>query len=95
MSLKREDKEPTVRDVILRAPKATMNPNTSQPFTPKYILEVFRTLCHDDDPNDPWEHQLPYQKTALPEELIKHRRAWAVKMQAMRHTPAWCARNCI
>ena len=95
MSLKREDKEPTARDVILRAPKATMNPNTSQPFTPKYILEVFRTLCHDDDPNDPWEHQLPYQKTALPEELIKHRRAWAVKMQAMCHTPAWYARNCI
>ena len=84
-----------MRNAILRAPKATVNPQTGKPFTPKYILQVFRSLCYDDDPADPWGHQLPYQKAALPDELMQHRVAWAEKIQESSHTPAWYARNCI
>ena len=69
MALKKEDHEPTVAQVILRAPKATTNPRTGQAFTPKYILNVFRTLCYDKDPSDPWDHQLPYQKNSPPQRL--------------------------
>ena len=95
MAVKRGDVEPTVSNVILRAPRASLNPATGLPFTPKCILQVFRKLCYDDAPSDPWDHQLPYQKTALSAELIRHRLAWRTKMAALGHTGAWYARNCV
>ena len=66
MALKRAGEEPTVAAVIQRAPRASLNPSTGEAFTDKYILQVFRTMCYDDGPPDPWGHQLPYQKTAFP-----------------------------
>ena len=89
------DEGPLVRNAILRAPKATVNPQTGKPFTPTYIRQVFRSLCYGDDPADPWDHQLPHQKTALPDELMQNRAAWAEQTQESSHTPAWYARNCI
>ena len=84
-----------MRNAILRTPKATVNPQTGKPFTPTYIRQVFRSLCYGDDPADPWDHQLPHQKTALPDELMQNRAAWAEQTQESSHTPAWYARNCI
>ena len=66
MALKRENTEPTVSDVIRRARAATMNPNASNPITPKYLLDVCRKLCYNTGPSDPWEHQLPCQKNTAP-----------------------------
>ena len=54
MALKDEGKEPNVPDIVARTPVASLNPRTGAPFTDKYILQVFRTLCYDKDPANPW-----------------------------------------
>ena len=95
MALKRAGEEPTVAAVIQKAPRASLNPSTGEAFTDKYILQVFRTMCYDDDPSDPWDHQLPYQKTALPVELQQQRLAWARKMVGDGRTAGWYQQHCI
>ena len=47
MSLKASGLEPSVSGVVQRCPEAAVNPRTQAPFTDKYILQVFRTHCHD------------------------------------------------
>ena len=54
MSLKASGLEPSVSGVVQRCPEAAVNPRTQAPFTDKYILQVFRTHCHDGDPGDPF-----------------------------------------
>ena len=95
MALKRSGIEPSYDDVVLRAPKASLNPETGEPFTSKYIMQVFKSLCYDEDPSDPWGHMMPYQKTALPPELIEQRAVWARKMKELGHTEGWYGRNVI
>ncbi len=58
MAEKREGKEPSAAGVITRAPRATLNPNTGEPFTAKYILRVFHTLCAAPSGNNPWRTML-------------------------------------
>ena len=95
MALKRAGEEPTVAAVIQRAPRASLNPSTGEAFIDKYILQVFRTLCYDDDPSDPWNHQLPYQKTALPSGLQQQRLVWAHEMVGDGRTAGWYQQHCV
>ena len=67
MALKEGGEEPSVAAVIQRCPKATLNPETDEPFTDKYILEVFRQKCFDPAATASWDRHHPYQRTALPE----------------------------
>ena len=64
MAIKEGGVEPTVDMVIARTPSASLNPDTGRPFDRKLILEAFRTLCYDDDPEGPWCHEIPHSKTA-------------------------------
>jgi hypothetical protein len=95
MALKRRGVEPSYSEVVAKAPKAILNPDTNEPFTPKYVMQVFKELCFDDDAADPWGHMMPYQKTALPQELIAQRVLWVRKMRALGQTAAWFFKNVI
>ena len=95
MALKRQGVEPSYDEVVARAPAASRNPETGEPYTKKYIMDVFKTLCHDGDPTDPWGHMVPYQKTALAPDIILARHAWGRKMKSLAHPGAWYFRNVI
>lgn len=94
MALKDEGKETNVPDSVARTPVASLNPRTGAQFTDKYILQVFRKLCYDKDPSNPWGHEPPLSKTTLPPKLIEDKLVWAKKLKRQGMTPAWCRRNC-
>lgn len=85
--------EPSVSQTIARCEKATLNPETGQPFSAKVILQVFKTRCYDKDPAHPWEHRAPKQKTALSEPAKAARLLWANVMLAKRHQAGWFFRH--
>ena len=95
MSLKRRGLEPTVAAVQLQTPAAATNPSTGDFFTAPTISRVFKELCYDDSPADPWAHTKPYQKTALPKELIAARLRWASRIKQLARKPSWYFENCI
>ena len=91
MGLQRAGVEPSVANVVEQAPRATLNPKTKQPFTEKYVVQVFRCYCSDEGSQVPWDHQAPLQKTAIPPFLKAPRDTWGKAMQNMPHTPpVWC-----
>ena len=59
MALKRQGEEPSAANVRVKCPQATLNPNTGESYTDKYILEVFGSKCFDDDADEPWEQRSP------------------------------------
>ena len=95
MALKNSGLEPTVASVLARCGKAANNPETGESFSVPTVTKVFKTLCYDQDPTVPWSFASPFQKTALPPNIIQDRLAWAKKVKAMNKTPAWYFRNCI
>ncbi len=56
MAPKRSSATPnaTVQAVQARAVRACTNPDTGELFDKALILQVFRTMCHDGDPNERW-----------------------------------------
>ena len=95
MNMKRKGLVPTVAAVIAQCPKATLNPETEEPFTSKVICEVFKTRCYDDNHNEPWTFRCPKQKTCLSPELIELRRVWGDKMLAINHQAGWYFRHIV
>ena len=89
MSLKASGLEPSVSGVVQRCPEAAVNPRTQAPFTDKYILQVFRTHCHDGDPGDPWGRMEPLHKTALTGPRKIARVAWARRLLQMGRLAGW------
>ena len=87
--------EPTVSSVLSKCGRSAVNPATGEPFTPPTILKVIRTMCYDTNPSQPWDFLRPYQKTALPNELISERLKWAQTIQRMGRSAAWYFNNCI
>ena len=79
MTLKSKGIMPTASSVIAQCKKARLNPETGKPFTVNVILDVFKTRCYDHNPDQPWQHLPPNQKTALSPEL---KDAWAKWAQA-------------
>ena len=95
MAMARREEEVTVEAVQARCPVAAVNPKTGEVFDKKYILQVFRTLCHDGNPQSPWERYAAHQTTALLPELLPLREAWARKMLRSGRSVAWYFRHCI
>lgn len=62
MNMKSKGLVPTVAAVVAQCPKATMNPETQEPFTSKVICQVFKSRCYDKNPDEPWEFRCPKQK---------------------------------
>jgi len=89
MALKDRGQEPTVAAVVAQCPQATWNAETKAPFSDKYILEVFRTMCYDNDPASPWQHINPLHKTALSPALKCWRVKWATELRAEDHTSGY------
>ena len=86
-ALKSAGEEPSESAVVEKCPRAAINPDTNEPFTDKYILQVFRSYCFDPGSEIPWDHQSPLQKTALPDFLKAERLVWARKSRLCR-TPS-------
>ena len=95
MAMDKRGEAVSVEQVQARTPKASLNPKTGAPFTAKYILQVFRGMCHDGDPDDTWDRHTPYAKTALLPELLPLRYSWAGKVLRMHRNSGWYYRNCI
>ena len=95
VALKKVGVEPTVANVIARCPRAATNPATGEAFTSPTITKVFKTMCYDVKPSEPWAFIGPYQKTALPKPLIDQRLAWAKEIQRQGKSPIWYYNNCI
>ena len=95
MSLKASGLEPSVSGVVQRCPEAAVNPRTQAPFTDKYILQVFRTHCHDGDLGDTWGRMEPLHKTALTGPQKIARIAWARRLLQMGRPAGWYRQNCV
>lgn len=95
MTLKESGVEPTVTDVVARCPQATLNSRTQAPFTDKYILQVFRTICHDGDSSDTWGHMEPLHKTALSVAMKQWRARWAAGLLRQGRSAGWYCRHCV
>ena len=95
MAEKQAGNEPTVVAVRARCPAATWNENTDQPITDKYILEVFRDQCHDDDSEMPWGHVVAYNKSALSPAMMELRLTWAKLHLRRGHPDHWFFRNVV
>ena len=95
MVLKSKGIVPTAGSVIAQCKKASLNPETGEPFTAKVILEVFKTRCYDHNPDMPWQHMPPNQKTALSPDMKAARARWAHTILGMGHQGAWFHRHCV
>ena len=95
MALKAQGIEPTVAQVVARAPTASQNPATGTAFSERSILNVFRTCCYDVRPDDPWVHESPHKKTALSGDAQAARLRWATRIRRMKLAPAWFRRNVV
>jgi hypothetical protein len=93
MAMKERGLVPSVSAIIAQCPKATLNPETEEPFTAKVILEVFRSSCYDKDPEHPWSYQNPKHKTALTPELEALRAKWGFVMLDFNHHAGWYHRH--
>ena len=95
MTLKTKGIVPSAASIIAQCKKASLNPETGEPFTAKVILEVFKTRCYDHHPDKPWQHLPPNYKTALSPELKAARVVWAKAVLDMGHQAAWFHRHCV
>ena len=95
MAVKAAGEEPSVAAIIARCPKATWNPRTKAPYAKERVLEVFRTECYDKDPEHPWQHVAPLQKTALSTNLKEARVKWGTTLLEECANNGWYARHCI
>ena len=66
MALKKAGVEPTVASVVRQCPGAAKNPATGEVFTSPTIAKVFKTMCYDVKPSEPWAFLSPYQKQLCP-----------------------------
>jgi hypothetical protein len=95
MSIKESGVEPTVSEVKARNSTACANDATGEPFSDKYILQVFRTLCYDNDPSVPWSRTEPLQKTALSPVLEQFRYGWSGRLLRLGYSEAYVFRHIV
>ncbi len=89
---KEDDLEPTYSLALARAPNATRNPETGEPFSKKAIYNVFKSWCHDPGQDEAWVHDTRLQKTALPADVCEKRLACARHLDGL-HTAGWYHRH--
>ena len=95
MAMSRRDEEVTVEAVQARAKLACTNPDTGEVFDKARILSVFRTTCHDGNPEDKWDMHQVSPKTALEPRLLPLRLAWAKRTLAWCDDKGWYYRHCV
>ena len=95
MTMKEKGLVPSVPGILARCPKATLNPETDEPFTAKVILEVFQSRCYDENPLVPWTYSNPKHKTALFPEVKEARWTWTRVMLEINHHAGWYFRRCV
>ena len=89
-AMKANDLEPTYPLVVARCPQAVRNPETGEPVDKQAVYDIFRTSCFDPGAQAPWDHCPRVQKTALSEEVMAKRKAWAVHMRDdVSHSERW------
>ena len=80
--------EPTADVVFSRCPKATMNPETEKPVDKKIVYEIMKSECYDPGAELPWKHETRSQNSALPDDVMAKREAWALYMRDEFAKPA-------
>ena len=73
MNLKRKLIRTTPRNVRIRLPQLTRNPETGKPMCDKTIHGVFSTRCYDETEDDPWIYLPCVSQDVLPSELLPRR----------------------
>ena len=73
MDLKRKLIRTTPRNVRIRLPQLTRNPETGKPMCDKTIHGVFSTRCYDETEDDPWIYLPCVSQDVLPSELLPRR----------------------
>ena len=57
MGLKQELLAPTPERVRICMPRKTINKTTKKPISDSSIQRVFKTWCHDEHEDDPWQYR--------------------------------------
>ena len=83
MLLKKKGLEPTLGAMMAQAPAAVLNPLTNLPFSTPTLSKVLRERAYDKDPTDAWIYTTPLAKSALSEDVITARLAWARKLKQL------------
>lgn len=65
MGLKKELLAPTPERVRISMPRKTINKTTKKPISDSSIQRVFKTLCYDEDEDDPWQYRNAPQQDCL------------------------------
>ena len=64
--------EPTYKVILSKCPAAVLDPETQRPVGKKWVYDVSRDLCYDEDLAKPWKHQKRFHRKAIPP--WRHRR---------------------
>ena len=65
MELKGEIEAPTPEKIRICLPKKTINKQTKEPISNKTIYRIFKTMCYDEDEDDPWQYLTSLQQDCL------------------------------
>ena len=68
MGLKQELVAPTLERVRICMPRKTINKTTKKPISNSSIQRVFKTMCYDEDEDDPWQYRNAPQQDCLTEQ---------------------------
>ena len=94
MRMKKRGLEPSYSAALARAPAAMRNPATGEPFNKKTVYDkVFKTLCHDGDPTDPWRNQPVLSRVTVVPSVIEERLAWARRELDEKRGAGWYYRH--
>ena len=87
--------EPTYRAAVACCPAATRNPQTGAPVDKKRVYSVFRSECHDGDPEEPWACRPRLSKTAFTEPVRMKRLAFGHHIQSLNHPDGYYYRHVV
>ena len=96
--MKAKSVEPTSARLLAACPKATESASSGSTAQPRAIYRALKERCYDnpDDPEDKWAHQGRLSRTALPDDVLEKRLAWARYMRdEVRHTQHWYFKHCV
>jgi hypothetical protein len=69
MELKKDLVAPTPEKIRVLLPRKTINKKTGAPISDEKIRTIFKTLCYDEDEDDPWHYLPSPQQDCLTDEM--------------------------